>query len=108
MKLSNINVLGPEIIGIGQIVKLLAKNCKGKKFNILLYMDRESHSLENTRLIRLLTSTPKHQNSLNAFAAVFKNSPNPGIRGNEGHFSTTEDAVDFIKQKNEELKNKSD
>ncbi len=80
--------------------KAIAEHCNNNKYNILLYMDHESHTLENVRLIRLLTSTPKFQNSLNASAAVFTNSPNPGVDGNEGNFSNTEDAVEFLKRKN--------
>ncbi len=79
--------------------KAINEYCDNKKFNILLYMDYESHTLENVKLIRFLTSTPNFQNSLKASAAVFPNSPNPGINGNEGNFSTTEDAVEFLKQK---------
>jgi hypothetical protein len=66
-------------------------------------MNHESHTLDNVRLIRILTSTPKFQNSLIASAAVFTNSPNPGINGNEGNFSNTKDAVEFLKRKNIEL-----
>ncbi len=83
--------------------KAIAEHCKNKKYNILFYMDHESHTLDNVRLIRLLTSTPQFKNSLNASAAVFTNSPNPGINGNEGNFSNTEDAVEFLKRKNLEL-----
>lgn len=83
--------------------KAIAEHCKNKKYNILLYMDHDSHTLENVKLIRLLTSTPKVQNSIIASAAVFTNSPNPGINGNEGNFSNTKDAVEFLKRKNIEL-----
>lgn len=84
--------------------KMIAEHCRNKKFNILLYMDHESHNLENVRLIRSLTSTSKFRNLVNASAAVFKDSPNPGINGNEGNFSNTEDAVEFLKRKNVEKK----